>query len=659
MSKERMRMERVFKRCALSLAVALSCSEALASPSPISLTGDFIKIGTNHYGTVGSIGSTSPGILYDSTGTGTFNTAYDYLTPGAPYEGYYFRTSNGGTTYNSGSNNSGGFGLGVNFSSFSDTSSGTTNSVQWVGSYDPGSGKLFDITNDISFEDSDQIIKVVTTITASKDLTDLYFLRLIDPDANAAPGDSSATTNIRGNGSVAAENLVYAEALVSKYILGYYTASTSGVNTGISSGWSSDPTVYYAGTDDGNGDYTLGMSFYDESLLTSESLVLTYYYVFGSDITAAIEAISGLSVLDSSTTLSNSSAFGAASVIDNNTALLSVFSDAGLSSDQEVSDAASQTLPLLTGSSALAAKNALNGINRIIQARTNSNQGLSSGDDFVSEQYFWLKPFGSWADQKNTGGVAGFDVDTYGIAAGFDGLMNDNYRLGIAFAYANSDVDSKSSVAPQSLQTDVYQLVGYGSYALSENIDLNFQIDVGHNSNKGQRTIAFTSTTASSDFDSLSAHAGVEVAKNFDVSGKTTFTPSIRTDYTWIEDESYDESGAGVLNLNVEKRSTTELLVGVDGKLTHQVSDETKFTANIGVAYDLHNGRSSITSAFAGAPTASFVTYGIDPDPWRTNAGMGLVYTLENGTEINARYDVGYREDFLNQTASVKLRWMF
>ena len=58
----------------------------------------YVKAGVNETtGTLGSGGNTSPGLLYDSTGTGTFNTSYDYLTPGSPFEG--FTVKQDGTSY--------------------------------------------------------------------------------------------------------------------------------------------------------------------------------------------------------------------------------------------------------------------------------------------------------------------------------------------------------------------------------------------------------------------------------------------------------------------------------------------------------------------------------------------------------------------------------
>ena len=139
----------------------------------------------------------------------------------------------------------------------------------------------------------------------------------------------------------------------------------------------------------------------------------------------------------------------------------------------------------------------------------------------------------------------------------------------------------------------------------------------------------------------------------------TTFTPSVRADYTWIKDESYSETGAGALNLNVDSRSTDQLILSAGGKLTHTLESQTKLDAYLGVGYDVINDEALITSVFAGGPGASFVTYGIDPSPWIGRAGLGLVHTLQSGMELSARYDTEFRQDFTNQTASIKARWSF
>jgi outer membrane autotransporter protein len=271
----------------------------------------------------------------------------------------------------------------------------------------------------------------------------------------------------------------------------------------------------------------------------------------------------------------------------------------------------------------------------------------------------WLKPFGSWADYDDQGAVPGFESSTWGVVLGADATPSSTTRLGLAFAYANANVDSNSSVAPQSMDLDVYQLIGYGSHSLDSNTEVNFQVDAGINNNEGRRVIALTSSVASADYDSYTAHAGVGLARTYAVNPKTTVTPSLRADYTWIKEKSYTETGAGDLNLSVDDRTTSELILGVDANLMHKLDDRTSLTAKLGVGYDVINDDVSITSVFAGAPGASFVTNGLDPEPWLGRASLGLVHTLQNGMELSARYDAEVREDFLNQTASIKARWAF
>lgn len=358
---------------------------------------------------------------------------------------------------------------------------------------------------------------------------------------------------------------------------------------------------------------------------------------------------------------SNFVGVGAAQVLDSGASGLSsvVAALGALSTEQAVSDAITQTLPLLTGGSMMATKTALGDINGVVQTRMDSNQGLASGDGFLGDQYVWLKPFGSWADQADRNGVSGYKASTAGFVLGMDGTRSDQLRLGGALAYAKGNIDGNSAVAPQSNAVDVYQLMAYGSYTLDPRTDLNFQGDVGVSRNQGQRYIALTSATAASSYDSLSMHLGANVARSYPVSDKSTFTGALRADYTRIQDSAYTETGAGALNLAVQSRATDALVLGVDGKLTHALNPHTKLTANLGAGYDVLNEQTSITAAFAGSPSAAFTTSGLKPSPWLLRAGVGVVHHTASGVELSARYDAEYRESFLNQTASVKVRWMF
>lgn len=385
---------------------------------------------------------------------------------------------------------------------------------------------------------------------------------------------------------------------------------------------------------------------------------------FGLKIVAAGDN-GGPTVLGSAQEHNNTPGLGAARVLDqvvvgNDPAWARVRTALGqLSTTQQVSQAVSQTLPLLTGSSIAAANSALSGVNRVIQARIEANRGLSSGEEFFNDGNVWAKPFGSWARQDNSGGVAGYKATTAGLALGIDRSVTARTRVGFALAYANASVTGQSDVAPNSAKVDLYQLISYGSYSLDATREINWQVDVGNNRNEGSRQIRFLGETARSTYNSLTAHAGVGLGWSYALGEQTRWLPSVRADYTWIRDAGYTEHGADALNLKVDGRTTDQLLLAADGKVSHQLADGLAVMGNLGVGYDALSKRAAMTSAFAGEPGQSFVTYGVSPKPWLARAGLGISKSLKNGPEVTARYDLELREGFNNQTASVKLRWNF
>jgi len=332
-----------------------------------------------------------------------------------------------------------------------------------------------------------------------------------------------------------------------------------------------------------------------------------------------------------------------------------------LTTNEQVNAAVSQTLPLLTGGATLAMGNAMHGLNRIIQARQQGAHGRSSGDEFYGDSHMWLKPFGSWANQDDRKGVSGFDADTYGLVFGADAAVAEVNRLGFALSYARSDVDSNSNIAPNSADVDTYQAVIYGSRSLSGATEINFQSDVGYHKTDGKRSVnlLLPGQKAKGDYDSWSFHIGAGLAHTLSLSDKTTITPSVRADYARIDSDSYTEKGAGALNLKVDDTTVEELILSVDAKLAHKLTERATLTANMGVGYDAINESASITSAFAGAPGTAFTTRGLNPDAWSYRGGLGVVGNVSETLEVTARYDFELKEDFDNQTASVKVRWAF
>jgi hypothetical protein len=279
------------------LAVLLSTT-ALADTSSMnsSVTGmgilqnQWIRAGVNGLrGTFGSGGGTSPGLLFDPTGTGTFNPSYDYLTPGSPFDGFSVMVD--GTNYTN--NNTGSTAINNDGNGLTDG----TNSLSWTG----GVAGVFDITNNYSLADNTPYVDITSSITMGVNAGTVNFAKFIDPDSQGMPGDSSSTDNVLGYGVIPSTNLAFSEATESRYALGIYSTDTN-VTAGIN-GWETDADAYngtnYTDADGnnvlyGNSDDTIGISWTWTGVTSGDILTASYAYIFGpSAFDAAEDAVAG------------------------------------------------------------------------------------------------------------------------------------------------------------------------------------------------------------------------------------------------------------------------------------------------------------------------------------------------------------------------------
>jgi outer membrane autotransporter protein len=325
---------------------------------------------------------------------------------------------------------------------------------------------------------------------------------------------------------------------------------------------------------------------------------------------------------------------------------------------EEASAAVSQTLPALLGAGSQAGINALHSMNKVIQSRVESSHGLSSGDE-ARDRYMWVRGFGNMAKQQDRDGVSGFKSDTGGLVIGGDAPISPRMRAGGAFTYAKSYVKGNSDVAPSRVEVDTYELLGYASYNIDPQTDINYQLDIGQNRAQSARDIGFMGTRASADFSSMSMHGSVGVGRVMPVSPQTNLTPSVRLDYTHMRTDGYTEDGAGPLNLKVDAQTYREFLLTTDLKVAHQLEQGTKIVANGSVGYDFINKQAQTTAIFTGGGDA-FVTNGLTVSPWFYRVGLGLIKENDKGTEMSIRYDLERRTSgYVNQTLSAKVRWAF
>ena len=263
--------------------------------APIQMQGNFLWTQVSDDGTLGN-GNTTPGLIHDATGTGTFNAATgDYLRPGTPFEGFGIRSDQGGLRGNSNSS-----GDAVTQTSLTDLSAGTLNHVRWTGTV----AGLFNIEHNYLFDDTDENISITTVITALTSLTNVRYSRAIDPDPDNYGGGTASTNNERGldlnndgdytdPGEQSQENFVSSAGSISGLAMAMFTDSAITHNSGIVASCCSvlDPVPYLNGGNytpivgfDSVGDDGIGLGFDIGAMENGESVTITYAYVFGDTV---------------------------------------------------------------------------------------------------------------------------------------------------------------------------------------------------------------------------------------------------------------------------------------------------------------------------------------------------------------------------------------
>ncbi|MGM0423102.1 MAG: autotransporter outer membrane beta-barrel domain-containing protein [Pseudomonadota bacterium] len=370
----------------------------------------------------------------------------------------------------------------------------------------------------------------------------------------------------------------------------------------------------------------------------------------------------GNTLLNAVQTQKNTVGYGAAQSLDSfvssssDVQLQAAFSS--LSTAEEQSDAVSQTLPVTTGSTTNAVLNTMGQTTQIIQARTGSLSGLSSGDGLISEDNMWFKPFYTMADQNNENGVIGYETEGYGMAGGYDHAIGD-WRVGAAISYGYTTVDSNDE--RHDVDIESYEALLYSSYSLNPKTEANFIAGAGYHNSDSSRTINIggIDRIASADYDSWSARVGAGIGHVIKVNSKLQFIPSARIDYTYIKNENYLEAGAGGLDLNMDSQSTEQLIPEASGKATYKVTDQLSFDAQAGIGYNALSEKASVTSTFVGGGS-SFTTEGIEPSPWRIRSGASMQYQYNDSVDFSVHYDrEDHGADFNNQSVSAKLMVSF
>lgn len=296
---------------------------------------------------------------------------------------------------------------------------------------------------------------------------------------------------------------------------------------------------------------------------------------------------------------------------------------------------------------------------RLSDIRTDFGSGVSSGDESALSGV-WVKAFGNTSSFDNDGGLKGYDANTAGAAIGADTALDDTTILGVGLAYSNSTVESNNN----NKDTDAasYNLMVYGTKELGDNNYVDGFVSAGMNNYETSRFIPTTGATAQGDFDGTTYMARVSGGHRIDAGNGIEVVPNAGLTYGFSQFDSYTETGAGALNLNVDNDDITILQpkVGVDVAFKGGDANGIKFRPQFRVAYMYNalDNNQDTTSNFSGVAT-SFKTESADKDKSTFLIGTGVDIAGTENITLSADYDYQISSGYNSHNGMLNLRYGF
>ena len=332
-----------------------------------------------------------------------------------------------------------------------------------------------------------------------------------------------------------------------------------------------------------------------------------------------------------------------------------------LPTNATVTTAVGQAMPAFHGNTGAA------GLNHSASTGTAFDQqkalsGLSGGDG-LQGRGLWVKPLGNWVDQDAVGGASGYKIDTQGLVGGVQSDLGVDSTVGLALAYIDSNVQGKGYASSHASDIESVQLTGYGQQALGQRMDgagpwrLGWQ--AGHTRSRfdSHRTMGFIGRTAQAKFNADVWHLGLGLNRSF-VRGATTVTPGVHLDWRQFKADAYTETGAGALSLDMQAQKAQETILKVGAQVQHGADHQLQWLASAALGYDLQSQDQVVSAQFSGGG-AAFTTPGLPRARTVAELGVGLRYRPSEAMEVTARYDIALRKGMRDQTASVRLGWVF
>ena len=276
-------------------------------------------------------------------------------------------------------------------------------------------------------------------------------------------------------------------------------------------------------------------------------------------------------------------------------------------------------------------------------------EGMASGDSIFKRGAMWVQGLFNKSKLDDTSKAKGFDADSSGIAFGAEKFVTDDVKVGVGYAYTNTDIDGFM----RSTDVDTHTAIVYGEYKPS-NWYVNGIATYGWSDYEENKNVAGVGVKADYDVETFGLQAITGYDMNINGFG---LTPEAGLRYVHIKQDAYKDSADQKVSGN-----DSDILTGVIGakvSRNFELSNgmNIKPEARIAATYDLFND--DVNSVVTLANGSAYAVEGEALDRFGMEFGAGVTAEVNDNVELSLGYEGKFREDYQDHTGLINAKYKF
>lgn len=261
----------------------------------------------------------------------------------------------------------------------------------------------------------------------------------------------------------------------------------------------------------------------------------------------------------------------------------------------------------------------------------------------------WVQGLFSTGDYDDNGTAKGYDTDSNGIAFGLDSAVTDSVKVGVGFAYTDTDIDGFLR------DTDVESKTAfiYGQYKPS-NWYVNGIMSYGWSSYDESKHVAGFNVGADYDVETFGLQA--MTGYDFEVAG-INVTPEAGLRYFRISQDGYTDAAGSTVG-----SEDNDVLTAVVGAKVNKAWEVSPFVvikpqARLAMTYDLVDADNNSVITLANG--ATYRVEGETMDRFGAEVDVGVAAEVTDNFEFALTYSGNFRGDFQNHAGLINAKYKF